>query len=118
MKKFFIPALALILLIMSGVSFYFYQKSVALKKDPQAMVKQEIMALVARAGKLIILPEGEVPTVATVSDPALLKGQVFFEKAQAGDKILIYQGAMKAYLYSPVLNKILGVAPITIEAGK
>ncbi len=116
-KKFTIPFLVLLLVGMTGVAFLFYQKAVTLKKDPQATAKQEVEALVARMGKLIILPEGEVPTLATVSDPEKLKGQDFFAKAKVGDKALIYQNARKAYLYDPIANKILEVAPITLGAG-
>ena len=73
--------------------------------------------IVSRAGKLIILPEGEVPTIATVSDPEKLKDQPFFAKAKVGDKVLLYQNARKAYLYDPVNNKILEVAPISLGTG-
>lgn len=116
-KKFAVLFLVLLLVVMSGVAIYFYQKASDLKKDPQVAVKQETEALVARVGKLIILPEDEVPTIATVSDLEKLKGQAFFAKAKVGDKVLIYQKASRAYLYDPVANKILEVAPITLGAG-
>lgn len=116
-KKFAIPLLVLLLVVMSGVAIYFYQKASVLQKDPQVAVKQETEALVEKVGKLIILPLGEVPTIATVSDLEKLKGQAFFAKAKVGDKVLIYQKASRAYLYDPVANKILEVAPITLGSG-
>lgn len=116
-KKFTLPVLVLLLIGMTGTAIFFYQKAATLKKDPQAAVTQEIEALVAKVGKLIVLPTGEVPTVATVSDPEKLKDQPFFAKAKAGDKVLIYQKAAKAYLYDVVNNKILEVAPISLGAG-
>lgn len=116
-KKFTLPVLVILLIAMTGTAIYFYQKATSLKKDPQAAVTQEIEELVAKVGKLIILPSGETPTVATVSDPEKLKDQPFFAKAKAGDKVLIYQKAEKAYLYDVVNNKILEVAPISLGEG-
>jgi len=80
-----------------------------------AAAQLEITTLIERVGKLIKLPTGEEPTVATVSDPAKLKDQVFFANAQVGDKVLIYTKARKAYLYDPEGDILLEVAPITAE---
>ncbi|MDO8604007.1 MAG: hypothetical protein Q7K40_01175 [bacterium] len=113
-KKYILPVLVLLLIGATSTAVFFYQKAAALKKDPQAAVTQEIEALVATVGKLIILPTGETPTIATVSDPAKLKDQPFFAKAKSGDKVLIYQKAAKAYLYDVVNNKILEVAPLSL----
>ena len=117
MKKFIFSILVLLLIGMSAAAFYFYQKTIALKGDQSSSdvtVQKEAEDLVARVGKLIILPEGEIPTVATVNDPEKLKGQPFFAKAKVGDKVLLYQNARKAYLYDPVNNKVLEVAPISL----
>ncbi len=54
------------------------------------------------------------PTVATVSDPAKLQGQTFFANAKVGDKVLIYTNAKMAYLYDPISNKLINVAPLNI----
>ncbi|MBP9669332.1 MAG: hypothetical protein KBE09_03515 [Candidatus Pacebacteria bacterium] len=71
--------------------------------------------LVAEVGRLIVLPENEVPTVATVTEPEKLKDQLFFANAKMGDKVLLYTEAKKAYLYDPVAKKLIEVAPITTE---
>jgi hypothetical protein len=81
----------------------------------QEAAQLEISTLIERVGKLIVLPTGEEPTVATVSDPAKLKDQVFFANAKVGDKVLIYTKARKAYLYDPEGDILLEVAPITAE---
>ncbi len=62
----------------------------------------------------MLLPEGETPTVATVSDLKPLKGQAFFAHATVGDKVLIYASAQKAILYNPRDKKIIEVAPISL----
>ena len=69
--------------------------------------------VVQRVGQLILLPSDEVPTLATVSDINVLKGQLFFQNASNGDVVLMYAKARKAILYSPRLNKVIEVAPIT-----
>lgn len=93
---------------------YFYYQWSLIKQNPQAVSQREVTELVAKVSRLIVLPEGEVPTVATVADPEALKSQVFFAQAVKGDKVLIYTTAKKAVLYSVALNKILEVAPLNI----
>lgn len=109
---FGILIIALIATTSAGV--YFYLQTTQLKKNPQILAQQEVEALIGKISRLIVLPEGEIPTIATVSDPEKLKDQPFFAKAQKGDKVLIYTNAKKAILYSPSANKIVEVAPINI----
>lgn len=76
----------------------------------------EAAGFVKKVGALIDLPQGETPTVATVTDPKKLAGQPFFANAKAGDVVLIYTKAREAYLYDPSRNKLVQVAPITTGA--
>lgn len=80
-----------------------------------AAAEQEVSEVIAAIGKHILLPEGEEPTVATVSDPEKLKDQLFFKHAETGDKVLIYTKAKMAYLYDPDRDILLEVAPITTD---
>jgi hypothetical protein len=64
------------------------------------------------------LPVGETPTVATISDKEKLKDQPFFKMAENGDILFAYTTAMQAILYRPSTNKIINVAPITINQAK
>ena len=114
MQKYFVRLLGVLAVLGVGGSVYFYNQFSNLKADPNALAKEEAEELVAMVGKLIVLPETEIPTVATVSEPEKLKDQPFFEKAKAGDKVLLYPEARKAYLYDPTLNKVLEVAPINL----
>lgn len=109
--KVIIPLIAIIAIVLAG---YFYSQIRVLKKDPQAVAQKEVADLVSKISKLLVLPEGETPTIATVSDLEALKDQVFFASAQEGDKVLIYAQAKKAILYSVTLNKIIEVAPLNI----
>lgn len=78
--------------------------------------QKQLNEVVAKVGRLIVLPEGETPTLATVTDPEQLKSQPFFANAKAGDQVLIYAQAGKAILYDPAADKIVEVAPVNIGA--
>lgn len=106
--------LTALVLVAAGFATYFWYEASALKKNPQRAAQQETQKLLANVSELIILPEGETPTIATVTDPERLKEQPFFANAQTGDKVLIYTNSRKAILYSPTQNKIVEVAPINI----
>ena len=106
----------LILIILGGGGYLYYhsQKTSTASPNPQASAKQEVKKLVSEIGKLIDLPTGEDPTVATVTDISKLKDQPFFQKAKNGDKVLIYTNARKAILYDADSHKVIDVAPINI----
>ena len=106
-----IGVLILVVLTTGGAAAYFYNQ---LQQNPQVQVQEEIDKLVAQVGELLVLPEGEAPTVATVSDIELLREQPFFANAKNGDRVLIYTSARKAILYDPVANKIVEIAPINL----
>lgn len=109
------PFLVLLLLIgTTAAAYYFWNQLSQVKENPQQLAREEVQALVSKVGQLMVLPEGEDPTVATVTDPDRLKEQPFFEKAKKGDKVLIYTNAKRAILYDPVAHKIVEVAPVNI----
>jgi hypothetical protein len=113
-KKQFFLTLIFLLVVFAGASAYFYWQAGELKANPQKSAQDEAQALIKKVSKLIILPEGETPTVATVSDPEKLKDQPFFAKAKVGDKVLIYPNSQKAILYDPANDIIVEVAPVNI----
>jgi hypothetical protein len=112
-KNLFFALLLLLVIIASVLAFYFYNKSQK-PQNPTTLAQQEVTDLVVTVGKLIELPKGENPTVATVSDKTKLLDQPFFKNAQNGDKVLIYSKAQKAILYRPSINKIIEVAPVNL----
>lgn len=67
-------------------------------------------------GEVIELPS-ETPQVALVSDASLLN-QPFFEKAQNGDYVIVYQQAGKVLLYRPKTEKIVNFANIQIPVSE
>lgn len=113
-KKQAVTILVVLTLASAGAAYYFYTEATALKNDPDKVTREETESLVAKVGKLIVLPDGETPTIATVADPEKLKDQAFFARSKKGDKVLLYANAKKAILYDEENNKIVEVAPINI----
>lgn len=114
LRKNITLVLLVIALAGAGSAYYFYNQFEQLKQNPQALTDKENTTLVAKLGQLMVLPDGEEPTIATVADPSKLKDQPFFAKAKTGDRVFIYTNAKKAILYDEVGNKIVEVAPINI----
>ncbi len=114
LKKILFPVMLAAILILAGTTYFFINRYQEIKKDPQKVVRDQTQAVVNKVAKLIVLPTGEEPTIATVTDPSILKDQAFFAHAQTGDVVLIYTNAKKAILYSPRENKIVEVAPLNI----
>lgn len=113
--KLVVIVLGVLVLGLAGTSVLFYQQARTLKTDPQKVSQEENEKVIAAVGKLVLLPEGEAPTIATVTDPDKLKAeQAFFAKAATGDKVLIYTRALKAIMYRPTENKIIEIAPLVI----
>jgi hypothetical protein len=80
------------------------------------MAKKDIDQLVKKVSKLIVLPTGETPTIATINDAmGLAKNQTFYKGSINGDKVLIYFKAQKAYIYSPSKNVLVNVGPIYVD---
>jgi hypothetical protein len=103
-----------VLVLAIGLAVYFSMKFYDLKNNPQKATQEDTAKLVAKVSRLIMLPENETPTVATVTDPNLLKGQAFFANAKKGDRVLIYSGAKKAILYDPEADRLVEVAPVNL----
>jgi hypothetical protein len=117
-NKLMYTGLVLLLIIVASIpAIYFYneyQKAQMKLTNPSLAATEELKSLIEKVGKLMILPQGEAPTLATVSDVNKLKGNTFFERAENGDKVLIYAKAKKAILYRPSANKLVEVAPLEI----
>lgn len=114
-KRILILVLCLIAIAGAGGTYFFYAKYNAIKANPNLEAQRETNALVSAVGKLMELPKNETPTVATIEDKEKLKDQPFFKMTENGDKLIAYNTTMTAILYRPSINKIINVAPITIN---
>lgn len=101
-------------------SYSYYQQKLENKKltDPKyqaEVTKQEVNDLVSQVKKLMILPN-EIPTVYIINDAAAsMKDQAFYQGSVNGDRVLIYQKAMKAIIYSPSRNVIVNSGPVYVN---
>ncbi|MEK7569364.1 MAG: hypothetical protein AAB500_00510 [Patescibacteria group bacterium] len=110
LRRYFIIVFLVVLVIVLG---YFYKSKISYE-DPEQAAKAAAQELTERVGKLVLLPSGETPIIATVSDEEVLKNKAFFAEAERGDKVLIYTGARRAYLYRPSLNLVVNIAPVNL----
>lgn len=94
------------------LSGFLYYKLKRVEESKTTDTKEEVKSLVDKVSRLYLVPQNEEPTVATVSDPQILKEQSFFTLAEKGDKVLIFTRASKAVLYRPSIDKIIEIAPI------
>lgn len=108
---------------VGGAGYFFYQyqnitkaanKAKTGSQGAQKAEQEQTAKLIAEVGKLIDLPAGETPTIATVTDVNKLKDQPFFQKAKNGNKVLIYNNAKKVILYDPDAHKIVDVGPFSV----
>lgn len=106
----------------AGWSFLKYQQTktqVEKLSNPEAQqeaIAKEREEVLAKVGKLMILPEDEEPTIATVTDAEVLaQYQPFFRKATDGDKVIIYVQSGKSIIYSPDKNIIVNVGTISVQ---
>lgn len=82
-------------------------------KTEEEHAQQELAAAIAAVGQLMILPEGDEPVLATITDAtALTTQQAFFAGAIDGDQLLLFPRSLKAIIYSPSRDKIINAGPI------
>jgi len=81
-----------------------------------AATAAEVAELLEEVGKLMLLPEGEEPLVATVVDPeSLALEQPFYANVQKDDRLIIYPSILKAILYRPSSGIIVNVGPVQVQ---
>jgi hypothetical protein len=103
----------LIFVLVTAVAVYSSYQLYILKKPnyQQEMAQKQTQKIITAVSDLIEIPT-DTPQVATVADvDTLKKTQPFFEKAQNGDQVLVFQN--EAILYRPTANKIINVAAVT-----
>jgi hypothetical protein len=125
-KKKHITLIAIIIIVLLIISFFIYPKFTgntkvytsdeAGQKAAQEAELKEIEDIVNKINRHFILPEGEVPTMATVADAESLKAeQPFYTNVVDGDKVLIYVQNKQAIIYSPSRDIIVNIGPIVVD---
>lgn len=116
--SFAIFMLVFLLCLAVGVAGYFYYQYQHVS-GKGALDVSEVTKLTEEIRMVMELPDGETPTLATVTDTQKLADQPFFQKAQNGDKVLIYTNNGRAILYRPSVKsgergKIVDVTTINV----
>ena len=93
--------ISVIALVAVAIYYFFFRGSAELRA-----ARKDFDITTQAVGKLMELPD-EVPVLATVTDLEKLKGQPFFDEAQNGDKVLVFNVARKVVLYRPSTKKIV-----------
>lgn len=106
-----IIVLSSLLLVALSVAGYFYYQY---RQSPKVQSAEEIKNLKEEIGGIFELPTDEEPTLATVTDREKLAEQPFFQKAENGDKVLIYSASGRAVLYRPSVKKIIDVTSVNV----
>ncbi|PIZ58217.1 hypothetical protein COY23_00675 [bacterium (Candidatus Torokbacteria) CG_4_10_14_0_2_um_filter_35_8] len=103
--------LVLLLIALVGVTYLYFQEKKKME-NPTQVATEEAKKIKEKVGKLILLPENEEPTIATIIDVDKLREEnpEFYKNATNGDKLLVYP--QKAILYDPDRNIVINVAPV------
>jgi hypothetical protein len=110
-KIFFFFILALGITVASAYSFYMYwnsQKQLnALRvASPEKYTQLQDQSLVDKVRRHMDIPD-ETPLINTVDDANSLRSQLFYAKAEDGDKVLVF--SQRAILYRPSEDKVIEV---------
>jgi len=113
-KRIVLPLFAALFVVLAvAPSLYFYRQYAALKRQvSQGAQTEDQKVYIEKAARHIVMPEGETPTVLTVTDKERLSGQAFFAHAKNGDKVIVFSAAKKAFLYDPDADRIIEVGPV------
>jgi len=87
-----------------------------LGQDKTQTDKQQMQVVQKALAKHVILPVGEDPTLATVTNTSELKDAFLKDNAQSGDKVLVYYKTQKVFIYRPRIDKLVASGPMTIQA--
>lgn len=110
------------LVVFLGDQYYGMKQQVKAYSDPKYMedlAKKETKELMEKVGKHMVLPTGEEPVLATITDiNALKKEQPFYEGCNNGDKILIFKNAKVGIVYDPGKDIIVKTGPVYFDESK
>lgn len=114
-KVAIIAACAVIALLLGIIGVLGWKYSQA-NKNTESETKKTSAQVLGQVGQLYELPTDEEPTIAVIEDKSKLQNQEFFKKAQNGDYLLVYQKNKIAFVYRKAINKLIIVAPVSIDS--
>jgi hypothetical protein len=109
--KFLIGLIIVAIIVVGGRYFFTKGQQDFVIRPGEKLSEEQVTRLVARVGRFLVLPTGEKPSVAAISDVAsLATTQAFYQDAKDGDILLVYSN--KAIIYDAVADKLVNVGPI------
>ncbi len=116
--------ITVLLFALAGGGYYFYSKYSETKQEveklstvqgQQELNKSQTEQLLSEMRSIIVLPAGEDPVVATITDINQLKKNEFYKDAQDGDRVIVFATAKKAYIYRPSTRTIVNVGAFQLD---
>lgn len=99
-------AVLVVVLVLAGGGFWAY-------KNKQKGTEPDNVQIKRLVGLHVILPEGEEPVLATITDKNKLESE-FLKRGQDGDRVLIYSKAKKVIIYRPSIDRVVEIGPVSI----
>ncbi len=111
--KFWIIVGLVIIIIAGYYVWTVYQSQNRTQTEIDKANQEQILSIVSRVKRHLVLPDSELPQVAEIKDAALAsKEQPFLNGSQNGDFLIVYAKAGKAIVYSPTRDLIVNVGPV------
>lgn len=112
LRRYFLLVVVLTLVLVI-VGAYQLGRSSVYRAHPELGSAEQANAILGEVSKLIQLPPGEQPTMATINDAtSAKKSQPFLGNAINGDILIVYPTTKEAILYRPSSNKLIAVGPV------
>lgn len=97
------------------LAYHYYQvasdlRTASLTPNIKGMSSDPVTDVILSVEKHMLLPQGEHPQVAKVSDLSALANIPFFGNALVGDQVLVYCKTSLSVLYSPSRDKVIEVS--------
>lgn len=108
-------ALIVIIGIAIVAAAFFAWQYFTTPKDDAAKNQATVKRVLAEVGAIYVLPEGE-PSVIQIQDKDKLKDQLFYQKAQNGDYVLVYEKDKVAVIYRDSVKKVVNAGSIIVDS--
>jgi hypothetical protein len=111
-QRFFWPMVIVLMFVVLGLVFEAGRWSVY-QAPSELFQAGQANTILEKVGRLIQLPTGETPTIASINDAtSAKKAQPFLSNAQNGDILIIYARTSEAILYRSSTDKLIAVGAV------
>lgn len=107
--------LGILLLVLFVWKYIDAQNQISKLTNSPDVVQNSQKQIIQKVSELVVVPDGEVPQVYTLSDASKFKDNEFFVRAENGDQLLIYQNSGIAVLYRPSTGKIVRAQTVNLK---